>query len=50
LRMIVEEYAKLVEGFYLWLQRRMEEIHAAAFLEVRELQERLEALHARNDR
>jgi hypothetical protein len=50
LRTMVEEYMKLVEGFYLWLQQRMEEIHAAAFLEVRELQERLEELHARDNR
>ena len=41
---------KLVEGFYLWLQQRMMEIHAAAFPEMRELQERLEELHARDDR
>jgi hypothetical protein len=50
LRAIVEQYVKLVEGFYLWLQLRMEEIHAAAFLEARKLRERLEELHARDNR
>ncbi len=41
LRAIVEAYAKLVEGFYLWLQERMEDLHAEEFREVHELQKRL---------
>jgi len=46
LRAILEAYMKLVEEFYTWLQGRMEEIRASAFLEVQILQERLEKLHA----
>jgi hypothetical protein len=41
---------KLVEGFYIWLQERMAEIHAPAFREVQELQERLEKLQANDKR
>jgi hypothetical protein len=43
---VVTSFVAVVEPFYLWLEGRMEEIHADAFQETRELQARLEQLQA----
>jgi len=43
---VVKSYIAVVEPVYVWLERRMNEIHADAFQEFRELQVRLEQLQA----
>ncbi len=46
---VVKSYIAVVEPFYVWLDRRMREIHADAFQEARELQVRLKQLQARTN-
>jgi hypothetical protein len=41
---IVSSYADLVESFYIWLEKRMQEIHSPAFQELDDLQAQLRAV------
>jgi hypothetical protein len=44
LHTIVSSYGSLVESFYEWLENRIQEIHAAAFQELDELQDQLRTI------